>query len=203
MHILLLGATGKTGMELLKQALEAGHTVTAVARTPSKITMTNPNLTVVSVDVTNAQSLASAMTSSMVLMSALGNNRGSLITDSTKAIIAAADTIGMKRVIVLSSFVVEIKKLQSMTKLLTGIILKNAINDKSSAEALLRASDLDWTIVYATVLTNTTKEPAARVTPDGEKLGMKHKVSRASVAAWMLKEAESKNYARQNVTISQ
>jgi putative NADH-flavin reductase len=61
MNIVLLGATGKTGTELLNQALEAGHTVTAVVRTPTKLNSANPALTVIQGDVMNADSLASAM----------------------------------------------------------------------------------------------------------------------------------------------
>jgi putative NADH-flavin reductase len=48
MNIVILGATGKTGSILLRQALDAGHTVTALVRTPSKITLKNDKLTVIS-----------------------------------------------------------------------------------------------------------------------------------------------------------
>ena len=46
MNIAVLGATGPTGIQLIRQALDIGHKVTAVVRDPSKITFTHDNLKV-------------------------------------------------------------------------------------------------------------------------------------------------------------
>jgi hypothetical protein len=123
-------------------------------------------------------------------------------TLSTKAIIAAANRAGLKRVMMMSSFLVEQEKLQGLAKLLTSLIIKKQITDKSAGEALLRRSSLDWTIVHATVLTKGDKATGAKLAPANEKLGMKHKVSRAAVAAWMLNALDNNEYIKQDVTIT-
>lgn len=48
MKIAVLGATGQTGQELVQQALQQGHTVTAIVRNPAKLTVTHDNLKVLS-----------------------------------------------------------------------------------------------------------------------------------------------------------
>src|SRR6202035_2503978 len=47
LRILIIGATGGTGHELVRQALEQGHQVTALARKPKKMKLEHPNLRVV------------------------------------------------------------------------------------------------------------------------------------------------------------
>lgn len=203
MKITLLGATGKTGRELLTQALDAGHVVIAVVRTPSKVDNNNPRLHVVKGDVTNVDDLASAIVDSDVLISTLGGMSSSLMTDVSKAVIAAAHKSDLKRVVIMSSFLVERDQLSGMTKILTGLFMRQLIADKSTGEKLLRDSDLDWTIVYATILTNKPKSSGVRIVPRTEKISMKNKIARAAVAAWILDSLKDTKYVKKSVTISQ
>lgn len=46
MKIVILGATGQTGQHLVNQALQQGHSVTAVVRNPGKMTVSHDNLKV-------------------------------------------------------------------------------------------------------------------------------------------------------------
>ncbi|MDB5179308.1 MAG: yhfK 1 [Patescibacteria group bacterium] len=201
MNILILGATGSTGKELLSQALESGHKVTALVRTPAKLTIDNANLRVLQGDATDVAALTDAMAHNEVLLSALGAAKGSLIADSTKAIIAAAKATGLKRVVMMSSFAVNRAQLKGAAKLLTGM-MKGLVADKANGEALLKNSGLDWTIVYATILTGDAKGAGARVVPSGEKLSLSNKIARADVAAWMLGEIRNNSYVKKDVTIS-
>ena len=203
MKIVLLGSTGKTGMEFITQALEAGHSVVAVVRTPSKLTEKNPNLHIIKGNVTDSEVLARAMVGGDVLVSTLGGTGSSLITNTTKAIITAADKTGLKRVIMMSSFLVESEQLKGFLRLLTDFVMRQIISDKSAGEKLLRESDLDWTIVYATRLTNGQRDPRVRIVPRTEKIGMMYKISRVNVAAWILGSLKDASYIRKSVTISQ
>lgn len=81
--------------------------------------------------------------------------------------------------------------------------MKQIIADKSAGEKLLRASDLDWTIVYATILTNKPKGSGVRIVPRTEKMGMENKIARADVAAWILDSLKDAKYVQKSVTISQ
>jgi FlaA1/EpsC-like NDP-sugar epimerase len=61
LSILIIGATGGTGRQLVKQALELGHYVTALARKPAKLTIEHPKLRVIKRDVLDYESVESAM----------------------------------------------------------------------------------------------------------------------------------------------
>ena len=202
MNITVLGASGKTGSELIKQALDAGHTVTAVVRRAGSIE-TRPNLTVTIGDVTDTSVIASASKGTDVIVSTLGTMKGTLMTDTVTTVIAASKTTGVKRFILMSSFAVRKEQLGTATKIITGLAMGNVVKDKATSEELLRASDLDWTIVYPTGLTNAPKGAELRVVPLDKKVGITHKTARADVAAWILAEANMKKFVKKNVLITQ
>src|ERR1700674_3060825 len=153
MNLLVLGATGRTGRLVVEQALAAGHTVTALVRSPEKLTTRNSNLRVVTGEATDALAISRALEGADAVISTLGG-KGSVIADSTQAIVAAAHKVGVSRVIVLSSFFVERDRLDAVSRLLTGVAMGPTIKDKSVGELVLRGSDLEWTIVYASVLSD-------------------------------------------------
>ena len=105
---MVLGATGATGTLFVSEALAAGHEVTAYVRDPAKVTLRKPNLAVVSGRVDDADTLASALVGQSAEVSMLGNGSGktdkTLINDSTRALIRAADASGVKRLVVTSAF---------------------------------------------------------------------------------------------------
>lgn len=201
MNILILGATGSTGRRVLSQALKAGHSVTVLVRAPTKLPVDITNLRVVQGDATDVASVVDAMSHNDVVISVLGAANTSLITDSTRAILAAAKVTGLKRVIMMSSFAVNRTQLKAATKFLTGM-MKGMMADKVRGETLLRRSGLDWTIVYATTLTNDARGGDVRIVLPTEKLSLRNKIARADVAAWMLEELKDKAYVKRNVTIS-
>ena len=92
-------------------------------------------------------------------------------------------------------------RLKAASKLLTGMVMGAQIKDKTAGEEALRASGLDWTIVYATKLTNGPKtEPT--VVPETTKVGVSHKISRADVASFLLQAATDGLYSRRAVIIT-
>ena len=202
MNITVLGASGKTGSELIKQALDAGHTVTAVVRRVGSIE-TRPNLTVTVGDVTDPSVIASTSKGTDVIVSTLGTMKGTLMTDTVTAVIAASKTTGVKRFILMSSFAVRKEQLGAATKIITGLAMGSVVKDKAASEELLRASDLDWTIVYPTGLANAPKGAKLRVVPLDKKVGITHKTARADVAAWILTEASNNAFVHQDVLITQ
>jgi putative NADH-flavin reductase len=201
MKITVLGASGKTGQDFVNQALEAGHTVSGLVRRHDALAA-QLNLNVFEGDVTNPQDIAKASNGTDVIVSALGSRGGSLMTDTVTAVIAASKVTHVKRFILMSSFVVRKEQLRDGFKFVTGIFMRKAIQDKSRSEELLRKSDLEWTIVYPTLLTDTAKGASVRVVGSPEKVGMKNKIARADVAAWILSEAENNAYVRKKALIS-
>src|SRR3989449_10475201 len=106
MNLVVLGATGGTGRLVVEKALAAGHTVTALVRSPEKLTLSNPNVRVIAGQATDPSAVSRAFDSADTVISALGGN-GSVISESTRAIVVAAHKTGVSRVVVLSSFLVE------------------------------------------------------------------------------------------------
>jgi uncharacterized protein YbjT (DUF2867 family) len=114
---------------------------------------------------------------------------------------AAAKQGGPDRIVMLSSFAVARDRLTPVSKLVTRTAMGSQIKDKAAGEEVLRASGLDWTIVYATKLTNGPKtEP--RVVPESRKVGMLQKISRADVASFLLQAATDGLYSRRGVVIT-
>jgi uncharacterized protein YbjT (DUF2867 family) len=201
MNLVVLGATGRTGRLVVEQALAAGHTVTALVRSPEKLPTGSPNLRVVTGEATDALAVSRALEGADAVISTLGG-KGSVIADSTQAIVSAAREAGVSRVVVLSSWVVERGRMDSLTRLLTGIAMGAVIKDKSAGEQLLRRSDLDWTIVYASLLNDGPANGSVTVLPEHAKRSMSEKISRADVAAWMVQAATDVQHSRRGVAIT-
>lgn len=93
MHVAVLAASGGTGLALTEEALRRGHTVTAIARSPSRITVPDhPLLTRVAGDARDPASIAAALAGTEVVLSGLGNAKGDkpdALTAGARAVIAA------------------------------------------------------------------------------------------------------------------
>jgi uncharacterized protein YbjT (DUF2867 family) len=200
MNLTVLGAAGAAGVQLVEQAIAAGHQVTALARSAENLTLTNPNLHVVQGDATDRAVISQAMKGADAVISVLGA-RGPVIAEATRAVVAAAEQAGPDRIVMLSSFAVARDRLKPVNKLVTRMAMGSQIKDKTAGEEVLRASGLDWTIVYATLLTNGPKtEP--RVVPETEKVGTSQRISRADVASFLLQAATDGLYSRRDVIIT-
>jgi putative NADH-flavin reductase len=205
-RLLILGATGPTGRELADQALAAGHGVTAFARNAERVHVKHPNLTVAIGDATDSRGLEAPMAGQDAVLSALGAGnslRSEIASRAIAALIAAMRAQGLRRIIYLSAFGVGETFEQSslVQRLAYRTLLRQVFADKAKADAMLRQSGLDWTLVYPTVLTNGARTDAYRA---GEKLAMKGmpKISRADVAAFMLGQLSSTEWVRRTVVIS-
>lgn len=201
MNLVVLGATGGTGRLVVEQALAAGHTVTVLVRSPEKVAIRNPNLHVVAGQATDPSAVARVLDGADALISTLGGG-GSVISDSTRAIVEAAHTAGVTRVILLSSFLVERDRFTPVTRLLTGVAMGSMIKDKSAGEKALRESNLDWTIVYASSLTDGPGGGDVAVLAESGRWTLSHRIARADVAAWLLRAATSPETSRRTVSIT-
>src|SRR3989441_8739003 len=201
MKLVVLGATGRTGRLVVEQALAAGHTVVALVRSPEKLTTGNPNLRVLTGEATDTSDLSRALEGADAVISTLGG-KGSVIEDSSQAIVAAARAAGVSRVVVLSSWVVEQDRLDAVSRLLTGIAMGPVIKDKNAGEQILRRSDLEWTIVYPSFLTDGPANGSVAVVPQGAKRRMSERISRADVAAWLVQAAASLQQIRRSIGIT-
>jgi putative NADH-flavin reductase len=102
MRILIFGATGGTGRELVAQALQGGHDVTAFVRTPGKVTVVDSRLRVVQGDIQLAESIDAAIPGHDAVVSALGAHslgRTTLLSEAAREIVATMQGHGVRRII--------------------------------------------------------------------------------------------------------
>ncbi|MEV1242880.1 SDR family oxidoreductase [Nonomuraea sp. NPDC050022] len=164
MKLTIFGATGGTGTELLRQALAAGHEVTAVVRDPRRLPADLPSgLDIVQADLMNPDAIAPAVRDRDAVLSAMGaGSRGptTVCSDSISAIATAMARGRTRRVLMTSAsgLVADagdgVFTRYVLKPLLVQRLLKHAYADLREAERRLRATDLDWTIVRPSRLTD-------------------------------------------------
>ncbi|MGK5549160.1 NAD(P)-dependent oxidoreductase [Streptomyces sp. URMC 127] len=98
--IALFGATGTIGSRVLREALNRGHQVTAVVRDPGKLTEKHENLTVVTGDVLDPQSVTAVAEGQDVVVSAVGGGDGpghiATIKPAAESLVAGVRALGEK-----------------------------------------------------------------------------------------------------------
>lgn len=210
MNLVLLGVTGDTGHALLEQALEHGHKVVAIARTPARVTVVHPNLAVVSGDVLAAATLVEPLQGADAIISCVGVSnprqarKGTTVYSiGTHNLIEAMHATGRKRIIVVSSAGVAPRKGAPLPyKLIVKpFFLEPAYRDMRLMEAELGASELDWTVVRPPYLTGDPLRTDYRLQAD-RNFDDDKALPRASVAHFLLTEAETPRFVRHVVAIS-
>ena len=201
-HLLVLGATVATGQLVVSQALAAGHSVTALVRSPEKITTTHPKLTVIKGQPTDPADVRGAIAGADAVISTLGAMKGTLMTDTTRALLASTQADDPRPIVVMSTFAAARDRLTGSAKALTGLMMGAPIKDRTAAEELLRSSGRRYVLAHATLLTNAPATGSARVVPDGTRVSMKDKVSRADVATWLLQAATEERGGAREVVIT-
>lgn len=156
MNILLLGATGRVGMEIMRYALADGHNVKAFVRAPQKITFTHAQLTVIKGDVLQKEAVLCAMAGVDVVVSALNHDGAMTLSRSMPHIIEAMEHHGIKRIVTVGTAGilqsrVEPEKLRYQSSESKRTVTLPA-QDHEQAYRLLAASTLHWTIVCPTYL---------------------------------------------------
>jgi putative NADH-flavin reductase len=208
MKLLVFGATGGTGRELLKQALEEDHHVTALARNPAKIDDINhPNVRVLRGDVLDPAAVERAVASQEGVLCAIGAAaaRTSLREEGTRNIIAAMEKAGVRRLIVQSSLGVGDSRanLSFFTKhVIVRFFLRHAFADHERQEALVKQCSLDWIIVRPPRLFDGPRTGVYRHGFSTADRQIRGRISRADVADFMLKQLANDGYLHQTPGVS-
>ena len=209
MKLLIIGATGGSGRHLVTQALERGHAVTALVRTPAKMNVNHQRLTVIKGNVLDLPSVEQAVSGQDAVLCALGHKRwfypNRILSQGTENIVNAMKTHGVRRFVCESSLGVgdSFGRLGIYYTLFTiPFILPFYYWDKGRQEAVIRASGLDWTIVRPGALNN--RKPRGRF-QHGKDVGnwvWTVRIARADVARFMLDQIADETYLRQSPGVS-
>ncbi|HEX5093568.1 MAG TPA: NAD(P)H-binding protein [Burkholderiales bacterium] len=193
MKLLVLGATGPTGLQVVRQALDLGHEVTAFVRDPKKLTVADRRLDVVTgVLPGSAQTLAGALRGRSAVISALGVRNAfrahGLIEQSMRVLVPAMQHENVRRLVIVSAMGVGGSRRDAplVPRLVYRLLLGDIFADKLAGEAVVRASSLDWTFLYPTLLTDGPRSGRYRA---AERLALRGmpRISRADVADFALR----------------
>jgi putative NADH-flavin reductase len=209
MRLLVVGSTGGTGRQVVAQALERGHEVTALARKPEKVKTTHPRLHVFPGDVLDPESLRGAVRDQDAVVCVLGHRKylrpTSILSRGTANLIEAMRGAGVRRLVCQTSLGAggSFGRLGLYyTLFVVPVVLQFYFWDKHRQEKAVRASGLDWTIVRPAALTNGPRRGTFR---HGEKVGSwvaTLSISRADTAAFLLDEIEAPRYVRRAPAIA-
>jgi putative NADH-flavin reductase len=203
MNILIVGATRGIGRQLLEQALTSGHTVTALVRNPQKLAARHERLRMIKGDILDSESVALAMAGQEAVCCTIGVKvpwiRVTVFSEGTKNLLQTMKRAGVKRLICVTGIGAGDSKGHGgflYDSIVLPTVLRTIYADKDRQESLIKASDVDWTIVRPGFLTNGPLTEHYRILTNmtGVTAG---RISRADVAHFMLKELEAKQYLSQ------
>lgn len=208
MRIAVFGASGRTGIPLVEQALTAGNEVRALVRNPDKFPFQNPALTIVKGNVLSVEDVEQAVQESDAVISVLGHTSTSpndVLTQAIRNIIAAMEKYDVQRLVSLTSTEVRAPqdqprisdRLMSIaSKLLSKEILMDAMNQVEE----IKRSNLEWVVVRVPVLRDGPHTGQYKVGWVGMHMG--GHITRADAADFMLKQALDPMYVRQMPMVS-
>jgi putative NADH-flavin reductase len=206
MKLLIFGATGSVGRQLVQQALQKGHLVTAFARTPAKLGIRHTQLEMVQGDVLDYGSVAKAVQNQEAVFCALGAGRqGGVRAEGTSHIIRAMESAGVKRLVCQTTLGAGDSRgnLNFFWKyFMFGLLLKEAYADHQVQEEYVRKSPLDWTIVRPGAFTDGPLTGTYRHGFPATDKTTKLKISRADVADFMLRQLSEAAYVRKTPGLS-
>ena len=197
-RVVIIGATGGTGRQLVIQALGRGYAVTALVRDPSRLQVDHPKLGVIQGDVLDAGSVAEAVRGQDAVLCALGHKRffypTRILSEGTRNILGAMETHGVRRLVCETSLGLGDSAGRMglyYTFFVIPLILPFYFWDKTRQERLIARSAVEWVIVRPGVLTNRDGKGRYRHGRGIGSLLWTVRISRADVAAFMLDQLVS------------
>jgi putative NADH-flavin reductase len=207
-RLTVFGGTGLTGRRIVELALDRGDRVTVMTRHPANLGELARRLDVVEGDVVEPAAVDKAVLGSDAVLSALGHVKGSprdLETVAVGNVVASMRRNGVRRLVVLSSSVVgdpadKPTTSQALTRWLVKTFRREVYDDSMGKARVIQGSGLDWTIVRASMLTNSPLMGRYRVGRMERGAGVR--VSRGDVADLMLKCVTEGKYVHECPYIS-
>ncbi len=208
MNVLVFGASGATGREVVKQALDRGHSVSAFVRDPDKFEIKHANLTLMVGDVTEYALVERAVRSRDAVASALGSGNSlssdPALIDGVQNIIRAMDHAGVRRFVYLSMLGVgdSGEQLGFVDRyIVVPLLLRNVVTDHARKEGLIKRSALDWVIVRPPRLTNGPYTGRYRSGEDVRERTLLASISRPDVADFMVKQFTDDRYVHRTPAV--
>jgi putative NADH-flavin reductase len=206
MRLAIFGATGGTGLEVTRQALEKGHSVRVLLRNPNRMPLSNEKMRIVLGNVLDHESVTKTILGADAVLSCLGqrnlmrNTR--VVSVGTHLIMSVMKEQGVRRVVVESASGAgeSLAQASLLQRVIFATLLWAPYQDKNLMEPDVKASGLEWTLVRPTALTN-----GQRTGKYGVSVGTAPKtfsVTRADVATAMLRAVEERLWIGEAPTVT-
>ncbi|HEY9461951.1 MAG TPA: NAD(P)H-binding protein, partial [Vicinamibacterales bacterium] len=159
MNVLVFGASGKTGREVVRQALARGFNVSAFVRDTARLPLAHANLRLVKGQITDPKAVARAIEGHTCVISTLGVGlplrHDPVVIEGVRTIARASEHASIKRLLYMSFIGVSESRGAAgfLLKQLAGTVLRHEVADHEVKEAAVAESLVDWTIVRAPKLT--------------------------------------------------
>lgn len=202
MKLVVLGATGGTGLEIIRQTIKRGHSVTAFVRSSERLSMSalDDHLDIIKGDLLNQPELERVIEGRDAVLSAFGTRTGEPRVQGrfATALRKAMMQTGVRRVALMStSFLFQ----DSIAPFIVGrLFFRKVMTDASEMEGVISESGLDWTIVRPVRLTDAPYTGRYRV-QEGHLPTLGFTISRADVADFMIKAVENRSSTRKIVGV--
>ncbi|MDV4149942.1 NAD(P)-binding oxidoreductase [Clostridium sp. AL.422] len=203
MKIIVFGANGRTGQEVIKQALNKGIEVTAFVRNAENMKIQSEKLQIIVGQATNYEDVKKAMAGHDAVISCIGGpgmKASTTITDITKNIVDAMNEAGVKRILQMASAGVH-GELKGIAGKAVMLMLKNPLKDHAGAYNKILESGVDYTLARPLGLTDGDFTGVYREAEEGAPEGGKN-ISRADVASFLLKAVQDDKYIGKSVGLS-
>ncbi len=208
MNVIVFGATGTVGRLAVEHLLKAGHTVTAFARSPEKLTLKDPNLRLVAGDAMKLTDVTDAVSGHDAVVVTLGagmSRKSTIRSQGTMNVIKAMQAHGVRRLIAQSTLGARDSwpTLNFWWKrVMFGALLAPVFRDHELQEQLVEASGLDWTIVRPSAFSD--KAPSRPVVEDvpNTARGLELKITRSELARFLTRQLSDTRYIGRAVGLS-
>lgn len=203
MRVIVFGATGKTGQHVLGAALDAGHHVTAFGRSVERIDRDDPALQVHKGDVFDSAAVGAAVDghdAAIVCLGSTGLRDTTTLSVGTRSVVDAMVAHNVQRLVVMSAAGVgdSWAQIPRTSRFLFRTLLRNVFADHEAQEAVVEASPLDWTIVRAAVLKDTSGTGDYTATNSGPVT----RITRADAANALVDQLTDTTNSRQSISVT-
>jgi putative NADH-flavin reductase len=212
MNVLLLGATGFSGKEVLNELLSKNHKVTIITRNKSSVDFKDDNLTVIEGNVLDENLINEAVKNQDAVINCLGiGGKGnakpnSLVSDATRVLVNVMKISDVNRLICMSN-VGAGDSMRFQPWIFSKVVLpyfmkwlKVIIDDKNIMEPIVMNSKSDWTILRLPIIVDKPAKGRIATSFDGK--GLKMSITNKDLAHFMVEQLNDNKFIHKAPSVS-